>query len=443
MRAEKRLLIILIVASMILATNVLSFAAGEKITLTFMSWEASPLEAQSIQNALNAFAAKYPNVSVNYVTAPWSEHHAKLRTMMAGGTAPDVFYLNPDYQRDFIKRGQLLDLTNLFKKYYKLDDFIKSSQQKMQVKVPGKQTYGIFGVDICVVGPVLYYNKDLFDKAGVAYPPTEKEKAMSWDEFVRMAQKLTIKEGDKTVQYGTSNFEEPMTLYTQLELLGSNGAKWFNDDFTQAVGIDSPATRDTLQKIKDLRVKYGVAPDPTAIGLQQQHSPTQLLETGKVATLFLGSYALQELSKTSIRLGAALPPKMKNGIVPIGSANIDAIWSGTKHPEESMALVAYLTSLDAGIPIYRSGLWMSSRSSMYEKANWTKWNDPKVYPEGWTNMLWLWKDASPRWFDNLVNADQIYDVTTEELQAYYYLNKPLDEVLPRMQARINMLLTQD
>jgi multiple sugar transport system substrate-binding protein len=442
MRKRSRLFfVITMVAAVILFAGSILYA-DEKITLTFMSWEASPLEAQSIQKGLDGFRATHPNVEVKYVTAPWSEHHAKLRTMMASGTAPDVFYLNPDYQRDFIKRGQLLDMTDLFNKYYDINDFIPSSREKMMVKVPGKAKPRIFGVDVCVVGPVLFYNKDLFDRAGVPYPPTELSKQWTWDQFVKYMQKLTIVKDGKTIQYGTSNFEEPMTLYTTLELLGSNGAKWFNDDFTKAVGINSPATIDTLQKIKDLRVKYGVSPDPSAIGLEVTHSPTQFLMTGRVASLFMGSYALQELSKSNIKLGAGLPPKMKNGIVPIGSANIDAVWSGTKHPKEAMELVTYLTSIDFGLPIYRSGLWMPNRLSMYTKENINKWCDPKVYPDGWTNMVTLWSDAKGRWFDNLVNADQVYDVTTEELQAYFYENKPLKTVLPRLQKRINKILEQ-
>ena len=120
---------------------------------------------------------------------------------------------------------------------------------------------------------------------------TKKEDQWTWDEFVENMKKLTKVEDGKTVQYGTSNFEEKFSLYTTLELLGSNGAKWFNDDYTQAVGIDSEATRDTLTKIKELRTVYGVAPNPTAVGVDTSHSPTQMFMTGQVASIFVGSYA--------------------------------------------------------------------------------------------------------------------------------------------------------
>jgi multiple sugar transport system substrate-binding protein len=113
--------------------------AQEKIELTFMSWEASPLESASIQAGLDGFRKTHPNVTVKYVTAPFAQHHAKLKTMMAAGTAPDVFYLNPDYQRDFIDNKQLLDISELFPKYWDITDFIPSSRKKIQVEIDGKK----------------------------------------------------------------------------------------------------------------------------------------------------------------------------------------------------------------------------------------------------------------------------------------------------------------
>lgn len=412
--------------------------AEDKIQLSFMSWEASPLEAASIQAGLDGFRKTHPNVTVNYVTAPFAQHHAKLRTMMAAGTAPDVFYLNPDYQRDFIEAGQLLDLSELFPKYWDINDFIPSSREKFQVEVDGKKR--IYGVDVCTVGPVLYYNKKLFDEAKVPYPPTKPADQWTWDQFVSYMKQLTKVVDGKTVQYGTANFEEGMNLYTTQEMLASEGAKWFSDDFSKAVGIDSPETRDALEKIKSLRTS-GVAPDPATIGLEQTHSPTQLLLTGRVATLYMGSWGLQELAASSLDLGAGLPPKMK-GFYPMESCNIDSVWSGTKHPKEAVELVTYLTSMDFALPIYKSGLWMPNRLSMYAPDKLSTWYDPKVYPKGWIDMKSLWTEGNLRWFDRIRHTPEVYTITSDELQSYFYSNRSLDEVLPEMQKRVNDAMQQ-
>lgn len=62
----------------------------------------------------------------------------------------------------------------------------------------------------------------------------------TWDEFIQIMQDVTQydEQGNVTV-YGTTNFEEPMSLYSTLEMLTSAGANWFNDDFTEAVGMTS------------------------------------------------------------------------------------------------------------------------------------------------------------------------------------------------------------
>jgi multiple sugar transport system substrate-binding protein len=407
--------------------------AQEKIELTFMSWEASPLESASIQAGLDGFRKTHPNVTVKYVTAPFAQHHAKLKTMMAAGTAPDVFYLNPDYQRDFIDNKQLLDISELFPKYWDITDFIPSSRKKIQVEIDGKKH--IYGVDVCTVGPVLYVNKDLFDEAHVPYPPTKAEDQWTWDQFVGYMQKLTKVVNGKTIQYGTANFEEGMNLYTTQEMLASNGATWFNADFSKAVGMDSDATKDTLKKIKALRTS-GVAPDPATIGLETTNSPTQLLLTGRVASLFMGSWGLQELAASKMHIGAGLPPKMAS-FVPMESCNIDAVWSGTKHPKEAVELVTYLTSMQFATPIYKSGLWMPNRLSMYTPEKLKTWYDPAVYPDGWLNMQHLWTEGQLRWFDRIKHTDEVYSITSDELQSFFYSGRSLDAVLPEMQQRVN------
>jgi multiple sugar transport system substrate-binding protein len=412
--------------------------AQQKIELTFMSWEASPLESASIRAGLEGFRKTHPNVTVKYVTAPFAQHHAKLKTMMAAGTAPDVFYLNPDYQRDFIENKQLLDISEFFPKYWDINDFIPSSREKIQVETGGKTH--IYGVDVCTVGPVLYYNKDVFDAAHVPYPPTDPAQQWTWDQFVGYMKQLTKVVNGKTTQYGTANFEEGMNLYTTQEMLASNGAAWFNADFSKAVGMDSAATKDALQKVKALRTS-GLAPDPATIGMETTNSPTQLLLTGRVASLFMGSWGLQELAASKVHLGAGLPPKMA-GFVPMESCNVDAVWARTKHPKEAVELVTYLTSMEFATPIYKSGLWMPNRLSMYTPEKLKTWYDPAVYPEGWINMKSLWTDGQLRWFDRIKHTEEVYSITSDELQSFFYSGRSLDAVLPEMQRRVNEAMSK-
>lgn len=419
-----------------------SVGSDEQITLKISTWEASALESEAIRKAIEGFEAENPNINVEYSVNAYNEHHSKLNTQMNSGEAPDVFWVNPEYMRDFVNREQLLDLTeHMEKNNVDVSDYLDSSLEKMKFIGDDGEEY-IYGVDCCIVGPLMFYNKDLFDEAGVDYIPSTLEEQWTWDEFVENMKKLTIVENGETSQYGTCNFEEKFTLYTTLELLGSNGATLFNGDYTEAIGIDSPETRDTLEKIKALRTEHGVSPSPTAAGVDSGNSQTSMFMTGKVASVFVGSYALQELSQSGINLGVGLPPKMSEGTKPIGSANLDCIWKDTKYPEEAFKLVQYLTSVETCTPIYQSGLWMPNRHSLYEEGNIDTWFNEEVYPKEWLDMLWLWEDAALRPFDHLHNTNQIYDVSQEAVEEYFYNDEDLDVILPNWQNEVNDLLSE-
>ncbi len=418
-------------------------SGDEKIVLKFSSWAASDLEAQAIQKAIDGFEKEYPNITVQYDVINENDYSGKLLTGMQAGEAPDVFYLNPEYVSDFASAGQLFDITDMVGENLDFDDYLPSSQEKMSYIDPETGEKKIYGIDCCIVGPVLFYNKDLFDKAGVEYPPTSKDEQWTWDEFVENMKKLTIVDKNgKTTQYGTCNFEESWSLYTTQELLLSNGVTLFNDDYSEATGFTSDKAKETMQMIKSLRTEAGVAPNPTAVGMDTGNSPTQLFETGQVATLYMGSYGLQELAATDINLGAGLPPALDNGTVPIGSANLDCIWSQTQYPEEAFNLVTYLTDTDTCKDIYASGLWMPNKKSMYEQENLSSWYNEDVYPEGWSDMFWLWKDAELRPMDHMHNVDEIYDTCTQYMEDYLYNDADLDETMQDWQDAINDILSE-
>ena len=96
-----------------------------------------------------------------------------------------------------------------------------------------------------------------------------------------------------------------------------------------------------------------------------------------------------------------------------------------------------MSSEEFGIPIYQTGLWMPSRLSMYTPENMEKWFNPDVYPEGWEDMVDMFKNSNGKWFDKIWNTQQIFDSVDEEKEAYFYMDQPLDTTLDNIQNRIN------
>jgi multiple sugar transport system substrate-binding protein len=402
---------------------------GQVVTLKFMGWEASPLETQSVKKGLEQFMQSHPNIKVEYQPVPNTQYAQKLLTMLAGNAAPDVFFLGATEYRAFQKRNVLLDLTGMFKKDMSLDDFIPSSAQIMNID--GK----IFGVSSCIVSPVLYYNKAVFDKAKIPYPPSDPTKAWTWDEFRDAAKKLTVKTGDKVTQYGAFGFEN---FYDTTSEILSNGGRLFNDDYTK-MNINTPEVKQVMQSVLDLRLKDGVS--PTAKTLESVGmKANQMLQTGKVAMVADGSWALQELATMSFPIGVAALPKFKNSKT-TGQAHVHAASAKTAHPQEAWELLKFLSSEEYQISNIKEGLWMPNRKSLYTEEGIKKWYNDKVHPAGFKELIPYFANAEAYPFP-MITQNKVNDIITEETDKLWYSGQSVDDTLKNIETRSNVELVK-
>ena len=410
------------------------------MTLTFWGWTASDFESKSIQDGLDAFQEKYPWITVEYMTVPSADYHTKLKTALASGSGPDVFYLDATQCTDFVKANLLMDITDIASDFTK--NMTDASLQKVSMTDADGNTH-VYGLDICNVGPVIFYNKDLFKEAGVDPMPTEWDKRWTWDEFVENMKKLTkVSDDGTTTQYGTCNWQEQYSLYVLQELLDLNGANWYNEDMTAAENVDSEESKEVIENIKALRTEYGVAPDPTAAGSDTSNSPTAMFLTGQVASIAIGSYALQEISQSDINYGVGLFPTFGKDDADafMVSADMKCINSATEHSEEALLLAEYMSSQDFGIPIYQTGLWMPNQKALYEDENISLWFNEDVYPEEWKNLIPVFYNAKDKPTDKLSNVNSINDAVDEQMQAFYYADQDADTTLQNIEDNINAIL---
>ena len=317
-----------------------------------------------------------------------------------------------------------------------------ASLQKVSMTDADGNTH-VYGLDICNVGPVIFYNKDLFEEAGVEPMPTEWDKRWTWDEFVENMKKLTkVSDDGTTTQYGTCNWQEQYSLYVLQELLDLNGANWYNEDMTAAENVDSEESKEVIEGIKALRTEYGVAPDPTAAGSDTSNSPTAMFLTGQVASIAIGSYALQEISQSDINYGVGLFPTFGKDDADafMVSSDMKCINSETEHSEEALLLAEYMSSQDFGIPIYQTGLWMPNQKALYEDENISLWFNEDVYPEEWKNLIPVFYNAKDKPTDKLSNVNSINDAVDEQMQAFYYADQDADTTLQNIENNINSIL---
>ncbi|WP_334137305.1 sugar ABC transporter substrate-binding protein [Muricomes intestini] len=395
---------------------------GKTVTLTFMGWEASPLETQAVKDGIAKFEDQYPNIKVDYTpTLSGAEYTAKLLASHAGGSMPDVMFMQATDYRTFASKGVIADITDRFDDDYSLDDFIPSVQEEMIID--GK----VYGIQSCIVTPVLYYNKDIFDEAGVKYPGTE---SMQWEDFRQLAIQLTS--DDIFGVYGTESTGQIMNA-----LLASNGARLFNEDYNSAA-INTADAKEAFEKIRNLRYDDKAALDATTlenIGM----SANQMLQTGKVAMVIDGSWALQELAKLDFNVGMAPIPYFKKP-VNMAQAHLHAIATKSKHQNEAWEFLKFLSGMDYQGELVSQGLWMPNRKSMYEEDVVKEWYSEDVHGE-YIDFLdyFINAEVDP---SALQKSTKCGDIVTEETDKYYKDGGDVNVMLQNMETRINEVLSE-
>ena len=176
--------------ALILATT----SAGAQTNITYLLW-GSPQEGAVWNQIAASFEAAHPEIAVTVEVADWDSYWEKLRVQMAGGTPPDVFAMDAPLYPDWQSRGVLLNL----QPYLDADPALLDGVYPITLQAY-KTAEGIFGLPRDFQTIVLYYNKDMFDAAGVAYPTA----AWTYADLRAAAKQLTLdKDGDGTTdQWG-------------------------------------------------------------------------------------------------------------------------------------------------------------------------------------------------------------------------------------------------
>jgi multiple sugar transport system substrate-binding protein len=398
---------------------------GEVVELTFTGWEASPLETEAVKNGIKIFEEQHPNIKVNYTSGlSGTEYTAKLLTSAASNTLPDVMFMQAIDYRTFASKGIIMDITDKFDSEFPLDDFIDSSKQIMDYE--GK----VYGVSSCTVQPIIYYNKDLFDAAGVEYPSADPENCWTIDEFREVAKKLT--EGDIYGCYGM----ELEGMWPALT--NENGGHYFNDDYTEA-NFNTAENKEVFEAIKAIRVEDGSSPDASTLD-NVGMTAVQMLETGKIAMLCDGSWALQEIAASGMNVGMAPLPSFKEASSS-GQAHLHCISSKTEHPEEAWEFVKFLSGEEYQGSLIGSGLWMPNRHSWYTEEGLTKWYDEKVHSDSYKQML--------DYFENAKADERAFQMTTkcndsikEEMEMYFKEDKDIDEAMTDAETRMTEAMAE-
>ena len=186
--------------------------AEETAEITYANFNASGGNEETLQKMYDAFHEEYPNITVNIETIGYDDYFTQMQTRVAGGTAPDCYELNIENFAAYANKGVLAELTGIDTSGYNTTALNAFSVDGKQYGVPGNFS-----------NVVLIYNKDLFDKAGIAYPTDD----WTWDDAMEACEKISAL-GDDI--YG---IYQPITFNEFFKVAAQYGGGVLNEDKTE------------------------------------------------------------------------------------------------------------------------------------------------------------------------------------------------------------------
>lgn len=205
----------------------------------------------------------------------------KLVTSIIGGEKIDVFDANLADYFNYSLKGLFEPINS----YLANDSFDVNSLGESNVEL-SKIKDELYGLPYIKSKFVLYYNKDLFDAAGVPYPTDD----MTWDQFRDTALKMTKGEGQDKI-WGYTMPDWPCTWAT---IAGQQGVRFIDPD-TNKVNLDDPLYKDALQFKYDLSMIDKSGPSLAENKTTKAHYAKQF-SSGNVAMLLSGDWTIGQIA---------------------------------------------------------------------------------------------------------------------------------------------------
>lgn len=306
-------------------------SADGKTVVRYMNFSANDGHEKDLDSIVAAFEKQNSDIDVQVETKPFADYFTALQTAVAGGTAPDTFELNYENFVTYAKNGSLAELSGVDSSAYK-ESLVKAYSSD------GKQ----YGLPESFSNVVLFYNKTLFDQAGVAAPTAD----WTWADEQAAAQKLTNKAAGVWGDY------QPVTYNEFYKALAQTGGDFLAKDGKSAT-FDSP---EGLKAANWLIGKNGTTMPTEADGAGTPDFDSKLFKDGKLAMWHTGIWMFSALEDASFDWDVVVEP----GDTTKASAmfvNGLAVSSASKNKEAAQKWITFLSASDTTTKVRLDTSW--------------------------------------------------------------------------------------
>lgn len=327
----------------------------EPAELTFF-FGANAQEAKTRQKIIDAFNKKFPQITIKPQVAK-TDPVQEIQTQFAGGKGPDIMMSWELTYSGLADRNIFADLNDFVKQDAEFQKVVQTDsipELLDMFKYKDKQ----YVLPEQYTGVVLFYNKKLFQEAGVKPPPTEwTDKSWTWDAFLAAAKKLTKTSNGRITQFG---FADAWWWPLSATVIGTgNGGQWFDRyvDPTKST-ITDPKISAGVQWYADLSNAQKVA--PTADQAVTQAGGDMFLGS-RTAMCLVGHWFYPAFSsQQGLDFDVAPLPVGPSGTTPMtnmGGTGL-SISSKTKYQKQAWEFVKFSCGPEGQKVIAESGLFV-------------------------------------------------------------------------------------
>jgi ABC-type sugar transport system, periplasmic component len=291
--------------------------SGEAVTLDFWTIDLKANFGDFFNELIQKYEEENKGVKINWTDIPFADVQSKLVAAVAGGTAPDVVNLNTQMALTLAGQGALVDLNKAATEEQK-SIYVKDLWESAKI---GDSVYAF---PWYASPDIMFYNKDLFEKAGMEVPKTFNDALKESKEFY-----------DKTGAYLFQPDEFFNILFEEnLPVLNKEGT---------AAAFNTPEVAELLKNYKQY-TDEGVIPKNNWGSWDEA---LKLFESGKLAIVSSSGSSLGRIKDEAPdiykTIAVSKPLTGANGLSRNPLMNL-VVPSKSKHQEEAIKFANYITN---------------------------------------------------------------------------------------------------
>lgn len=314
------------------ALTVSGSALAEQRTLVFNTDTSDPAPKAAFEELITMFEAENPDVKVKVNLFDHEGYKTAIRNFLTAD-APDLAnWYAGNRMAPFVKAGQFLDVSDVWEQNGLSQ---KLAASKASMTIDGKQ----WGVPYTYYQWGIYYNKDVYKKAGVSEPKT-------WDEFIANCAKFKAA-GVDCVTTGSKALWPIAGIFDYLSLR-TNGYEFHMDLTAGKIAWTDDRVKAVFAEWAKLVEPGYVTANHTAIDWQDAAA---LMVQGKAANYVMGNFAVaifKDGGMTNDNLGFMVFPEITPGLPRAEEAPTDTIHipAGAKNVEDAKKFLAFVARAD-------------------------------------------------------------------------------------------------